>query len=128
MEFIPSVKDAFNKFGTFSGRSSRSQYWWFFLFGLLSGFFFNIIDYIFLGVNAFSNDPNEPTGWFNLLWSLFLLTPSLAVGSRRLHDINKSGWWQLLWIVLLVGWIPLIIWFCKKSDDEVNDFGELTIN
>ena len=61
------------------------------------------------------NDPNEPTGWFNLLWSLFLLTPSLAVGSRRLHDINKSGWWQLLWIVLLVGWIPLIIWFLQKK-------------
>ena len=109
MEFIPAVKDAFNKFGTFSGRSSRSQYWWFFLFGLLSGFFFNIIDYIFLDVNAFSNDPNEPTGWFNLLWSLFLLTPSLAVGSRRLHDINKSGWWQLLWIAIIVGFSGVII-------------------
>jgi len=128
MEFIPAVKDAFNKFGTFSGRSSRSQYWWFFLFGLLSGFFFNIIDYIFLDVNAFSNDPNEPTGWFNLLWSLFLLTPSLAVGSRRLHDINKSGWWQLLWIAIIVGWIFLLVWYCQKSDQVENKYGELTIN
>ena len=79
MEFIPSVKDAFNKYGTFSGRSSRSQYWWFFLFGIMAGLFFSILDFAILGVDATSTDPNEPIGWFNLLWSLFLIINRLKL-------------------------------------------------
>ena len=71
MEFIPSIKDTFNKYGTFSGRSSRSQYWWWVLFTILSGIFFSIVDFVILDVNAFSIDPNEPIGWFGTLWSLF---------------------------------------------------------
>ena len=125
MEFIPSVKDAFNKYGTFSGRSSRSQYWWFFLFGIMTGLFFSILDFAILGVDATSTDPNEPIGWFNLLWSLFLIIPSLALASRRLHDVNKSGWWQLLYITIIVI-ILLLIWYCQKSDQVENNYGTLS--
>jgi uncharacterized membrane protein YhaH (DUF805 family) len=125
MEFIPSVKDAFNKYGTFSGRSSRSQYWWFFLFGIMAGLFFSILDFAILGVDATSTDPNEPIGWFNLLWSLFLIIPSLALASRRLHDVNKSGWWQLLYITI-IGIILLLIWYCQKSDQVENNYGTLS--
>ena len=125
MEFIPSVKDAFNKYGTFSGRSSRSQYWWFFLFGIMAGLLFSILDFAILGVDATSTDPNEPIGWFNLLWSLFLIIPSLALASRRLHDVNKSGWWQLLYITI-IGIILLLIWYCQKSDQVENNYGTLS--
>jgi uncharacterized membrane protein YhaH (DUF805 family) len=125
MEFIPSVKDAFNKYGTFSGRSSRSQYWWFFLFGIMAGLFFSILDFAILGVDATSTDQNEPIGWFNLLWSLFLIIPSLALASRRLHDVNKSGWWQLLYITI-IGIILLLIWYCQKSDQVENNYGTLS--
>ena len=125
MEFIPSVKDAFNKYGTFSGRSSRSQYWWFFLFSIMAGLFFSILDFAILGVDATSTDPNEPIGWFNLLWSLFLIIPSLALASRRLHDVNKSGWWQLLYITI-IGIILLLIWYCQKSDQVENNYGTLS--
>ena len=122
MEFIPSIKDAFNKYGTFTGSASRSQYWWFFLFAILSGVFFSIVDFAVLGVNSFSSDLNEPIGWFGTLWSLFLLIPSFSLGARRLHDINKSGWWQLLWLAILIGWIILIVWNCKSSDEGKNNY------
>ena len=125
MEFIPSIKDAFNKYGTFSGRSSRSQYWWWFLFTILSGIFFSIVDFAILDVNAFSTDPNEPIGWFGTLWSLFLFIPGLAVGARRLHDVNRSGWWQLL-ILTVIGIFLLLFWYCTKSDQGENNYGNLS--
>tara|TARA_B100001250_G_C19739844_1_gene762514 strand:- start:97 stop:477 length:381 start_codon:yes stop_codon:yes gene_type:complete len=125
MEFIPSVEDAFNKYGVFNGRSSRSQYWWWALFSVLSGFFCNIADFVILDVNLFSVDPNEPTGWFSTLWSLFLFIPGIAVGSRRLHDVNRSGWWQLLYLTV-IGIFLLLFWFCKKSDQGENSHGILS--
>lgn len=55
------------------------------------------------------------------------MIPSIAVGARRLHDVKKSGWWQLLWIVPLVGWIILLIWFIKKGSIDVNHFGPAVV-
>jgi uncharacterized membrane protein YhaH (DUF805 family) len=51
-----------------------------------------------------------------------MLLPSLAVGARRLHDTGRSGWWQLLWIVIIVGWIFLIVWWCADSHGD-NKYG-----
>jgi uncharacterized membrane protein YhaH (DUF805 family) len=58
----------------------------------------------------------------NLL-SLALMVPSWAIGARRLHDIDKSGWWQLLGIIPVIGWIILIIWMATKGDKEANQYG-----
>jgi uncharacterized membrane protein YhaH (DUF805 family) len=91
----------------------------------MAGLFFSILDFAILGVDATSTDPNEPIGWFNLLWSLFLIIPSLALASRRLHDVNKSGWWQLLYITI-IGIILLLIWYCQKSDQVENNYGTLS--
>ena len=49
----------------------------------------------------------------------FLAIPSISVGTRRLRDVNKSGWWQLLWILVIIGWIPLVIWLCRKSKETI---------
>ena len=51
------------------------------------------------------------------------LIPSFAVGARRLHDINRSGWWQLLWFAILIGWIILIVWAIKQGDKGPNKYG-----
>ena len=48
---------------------------------------------------------------------------NMTVSSRRLHDVGKSGWWQLLYFVLIIGWIPLIIFLCQDSDIGDNEFG-----
>ena len=57
------------------------------------------------------------------LFQMAIFVPSLAVGVRRLHHIGKSGWWQLLYFVLIIGWIPLIIFLCQDSDIGDNEFG-----
>jgi uncharacterized membrane protein YhaH (DUF805 family) len=55
-----------------------------------------------------------------------ILLPSIAVGVRRLHDKDKSGWWMLLHFVPLIGAIVLLVWFCQKGTDGANRFGDVT--
>ena len=97
MDFQTSIKTCFNKFAVFSGRASRSEFWFFVLFGFLGGVITSIIDVMILGY------PFEENGPIYLIFSVALIVPSLSVAARRLHDINKSGWWQLLWITLIGG-------------------------
>lgn len=98
MTFGESIKTCFSKYAEFSGRADRSEYWWFELFLLLL-----IVSAAMLG-ETLSN-----------LVSLAILLPSLAVGARRLHDIDKSGWWQLLYLVPIVGWIIVIYWSAQPA-------------
>ncbi len=95
MDFGTSIKTCFSKYVDFSGKASRSEFWWFFLFCL-------ILDLV-LGCTG-----------FGAILSLVLLLPQLAVGARRLHDIGKSGWWQLIALIPVIGIIVLIIWWAKK--------------
>jgi uncharacterized membrane protein YhaH (DUF805 family) len=57
------------------------------------------------------------------VFSLATLLPAIAVGARRLHDINKSGFWLFLWFLPIVGWIIIIVWAVKKGDQDDNRFG-----
>ena len=95
MDFVTSIKTCFSKYATFSGQASRSEFWWFILFCAL-------VD-IVLGATG-----------IGALLSLVLVIPQLAVGARRLHDIGKSGWWQLIGLVPVIGLIVLIIWWARK--------------
>ncbi len=104
MKFEESIKICFNKYADFKGRAIRSEYWWFALFTFLVG--------IVLG--QFSQVASS-------LFSLATMIPSLAVGARRLHDTNRSGWWQLLWFVPVIGWIFLIYWLAQEGNKE-SDF------
>jgi uncharacterized membrane protein YhaH (DUF805 family) len=65
----------------------------------------------------------EAADIIELVVSLALLVPLLAVGCRRLHDTNKSGWWQLFWLIPVAGWLVLIIFFALPSDTDENRFG-----
>ena len=116
MNFQNSIKTCFNKFAVFSGRASRSEFWFFVLFGFLGGIIAIIIDVMILGY------PYEENGPINLIFSVAIIIPSIAVAARRLHDINKSGWWQLLWITI-IGGILLIIWHATEGENKKNKFG-----
>jgi uncharacterized membrane protein YhaH (DUF805 family) len=107
MDFITAVKTVFSKYADFTGRAQRSEFWWWTLFNIVVSLVLSAV----LGQTLSS------------IWSLVVMIPSLAVGARRLHDIGKSGWWQLLALIPLIGIIVLIWWFATKGDEGNNAHG-----
>jgi len=101
MTFQESIKTCFTKYADFSGHGSRSEYWWFFLFNFLVSLALGII-----------------SQGLSTVYSLATFIPSLAAGARRLHETHRSGWWQLLWIVPVVGWIVIIIFLAQEALPE----------
>lgn len=101
----------FQNYINFEGRSNRGEFWkaWLVCF---------IVSIITAVLDAAIGLPVT-----NAIWSLAVLVPSIAIGARRLHDINKSGWWLLLSFIPLIGAIILIVWFAKKPDPQPNRFG-----
>jgi len=102
MTFQESVKVCFAKYADFTGRASRSEYWWFFLFILL----------VSAATSLFSNTLSG-------LFSLATLVPSIAAAARRLHDTNRSGWWQLIVLVPVVGLVVLIVFLAQEGKGEL---------
>lgn len=102
---------ALNKYCDFNGRASRSEYWWFTLFCFIVGAIAGFIGGI-LNIN-----------WLPFPCYLALLLPSLGLCVRRLHDIDKSGWWIPLQLIPVVGSIILIILFVKESQPLDNQYG-----
>ena len=130
MNIVQATTTCMKKYITFSGRAKRSEYWWFYLFATLVG-----IAYGFVVQGLFSEmmiqaamDGSMSTFHFiiinNLTWLVFII-PVLAAGSRRLHDIGKSGWWQLLFLTI-IGGILLIVWFATGTKEEGDKYGEAT--
>lgn len=105
MNFGQAVSSCLRNYAVFSGRASRSEFWWFFLFQLL----------VMLAVSMVSE---KLTGLANLA----LLLPSLAVGARRLHDIGRSGWWQLL-MLSGIGFLVLLYWWVQPTADDDRSYG-----
>lgn len=99
--FGGAIKACWSKYATFEGRANRSEYWYWILFYSI----FAIIPYI------------------NLIAALVFLLPTLAVLVRRLHDIGKSGWNYFFNLIPFVGGIILLIWCCKESDPDENEYG-----
>ena len=116
MGFQTSIKTCFNKYAVFSGRALRSEFWWFVLFGFLGGIITTIIDIMILGYSV------ESYGPLNLIFSVALILPSIAVCARRLHDINKSGWWQLIELTI-IGILLIIIWNATEGEKKKNIYG-----
>ena len=120
MGLIEATKVCFSKYFDFTSRARRAEYWYFALFLLIFGVILDVFDAIILGVSySFYNE----LGILGGLFSLITFIPGISVSVRRLHDINRSGWWLLLFLVIIIGWIVLLIWFCKDSDKEKNRFG-----
>jgi uncharacterized membrane protein YhaH (DUF805 family) len=111
MGFGQAISSGFSNYVNFSGRSCRSEYWFWVLFIVLAEIVTSIIDVV-IGVRV-------TTGIFGLVTIL----PGLAVAIRRLHDLDRTGWWFLLVFIPLIGWIVLIIWYVTKGTDGPNRFG-----
>jgi uncharacterized membrane protein YhaH (DUF805 family) len=107
------------KYADFSGRARRSEFWFFVLFTVIVSTVGGILDSIF-GLRSGSSYGG--TGPIQGVLQLALLVPSLAVGARRLHDIGRTGWWQLIGLVPIAGWIVLLIFFVQDSR-PANQYG-----
>lgn len=105
--FGRAISICMGKYFDFSGRAARPEYWWFFLFALILSVTMGILD---------------RSGDLEALASLVLFLPSIAVASRRLHDVGRSGWWQLI-ALTIVGMIPLVIWLASKGESKENHYG-----
>jgi uncharacterized membrane protein YhaH (DUF805 family) len=111
MNFVEAIQSGFSNYVNFSGRAQRSAYWWWFLFVIIVDIVASLIDGM-LGVQIVA-----------ALAGLAMLLPSIAVGVRRLHDTDRSGWWLLIGLIPLIGAIVLIIFFVQKGTTGPNRFG-----
>jgi uncharacterized membrane protein YhaH (DUF805 family) len=104
--------DVLKKYAVFDGRARRKEYWMFFLFNIIIAFALGIIEGIIGG-----------PGVVGAIYGLAVLLPGIAVGVRRLHDTNRSGWWLLIGLVPLIGAIVLIVFFVQDSQPGDNQYG-----
>ena len=114
MGFIDYYKLALQNYATFTGRSRRSEYWYFFLgnfliAAVLMGLFVATESMIFYAVY--------------MLYALAVFIPSLAVAVRRLHDTDKSGWFLLIGLIPLVGGIILLVFMATEGTRGPNKYG-----
>ena len=104
MTFPNAVKTCLRKYGNFSGRATRAEYWWWVLAVVIGSSIFTAVD---SSIASFSGQGYAP---FATIFNLAVILPELAVTARRLHDIGKSGWWQLAWVAIsLLALIPIVV-------------------
>ena len=108
MNFGQAISVCLSKYATFTGRASRPEFWWFFLFQILISIAAGMLGDVINGLVA-----------------LGLLLPALAVGTRRLHDIGKSGWWQLI-MLTVIGLLVLIYWWVQPAVEGGNEYEVVT--
>ena len=122
MTFIDSIKSCLDKYATFRGRATRSEYWWFWTFYVLTEFVTMIV-FGFIGYLCGDVAGMMIAGYIGaFLSSLMLFLPMLSVFVRRLHDTNHSGWWYFIAFVPLIGGIWLLVLLLTDSDEE-NEYG-----
>lgn len=141
--FKEAIVACYSKYATFEGRACRAEYWYWGLFGGLS---YLLYIFLMIWVNASANRDlslllfqylNVDCYYYitlshievyiiytiHFLFNLSMIIPSSAVCVRRLHDIGKSGWWYFIGLIPLVGAILLLVWMCKDSDMQTNEYG-----
>jgi len=116
MNFGQSITVCMSKYADFSGRASKSEFWWFYLFGLMLQWGGNIMGAATFGAQT-------PMAQFaSTAVTLALLVPQMAAQTRRLHDTGRSGW-NWLWCLTIVGIIPYVIWLASHSEEGENKYG-----
>ncbi|MEO7655021.1 MAG: DUF805 domain-containing protein [Sphingomicrobium sp.] len=112
------AKRPLQKYADFSGRASRPEYWWFVLAQIVVLLVAMLLDSM-LGTDF----GDSGYGFIYMIAALALLLPAIAVGVRRLHDTDRSGWWLLIALVPLIGAIVLIVFFASEGTSGDNQFG-----
>ncbi|MBY0577059.1 MAG: DUF805 domain-containing protein [Gallionellaceae bacterium] len=107
MTFGKAISTCFAKYVDFKGRASRPEFWWFYLFTIL------------LSWGSILVDSSQA---LSMIVNLAVFLPVIAAGSRRLHDTNRSGWWQLI-MLTVIGIIPLVIWWAGKGSEQDSQYG-----
>jgi len=124
MDMQTAVRTVLGKYATFTGRAARPEYWWWILAVIILLVILTVIDGALLapmmGYPAFGVEAPEPLSG---IASLALLLPNLAVGVRRLHDTDRSGWWLLLSLIPLIGTLVLLYFFVQPGTEGSNRFG-----
>ena len=113
-----AINKAFNNYFNFSGRANRSEFWYFFLFIVLINALTHVIDTYIIGYHP------EEMGIVSGVFWLATAIPQLSITFRRLQDVGKSGWWFLLSFTI-IGFIPLIVWWCTMSEPRKNRYGNI---
>ena len=123
MEFVNAVVSGYKGYVNFSGRTPRAPFWYWLVFQLIVAV---IISFVEGGghtvVEGASIQSNYQAGPIAMLWGLVNFLPGLAIGIRRLHDLDRSGWWSLI-AVTGIGAIVLLVWDGSKGTAGANRFG-----
>jgi uncharacterized membrane protein YhaH (DUF805 family) len=98
MTFVESIRTCFTKYADFKGCASVSEFWWWTLFTFIAS----------MAIGVVSNSASYA-------FTIATFVPGIAVGARRLHDTDRSGWFQLLWLIPLIGWVVLIVFLVQDS-------------
>lgn len=107
--FLDPIK---NHYFDFDGRATRQQFWMFVLIYILIAIVLAITEAM-VGLEEILTS----------IYSLALLLPYLGLAVRRLHDVNRSGWWILIGFIPIIGFIVLLIWYVKEGDSGANQYG-----
>lgn len=124
MNMTTAVKTVFSKFYTFTGRASRPEFWWYYLFiiilYIIAALIEGMVVHPLLGFEPYAPEAGQP---LQVILTIAIFLPTLAVAIRRLHDIDRSGWWYLVGLVPIIGTLALLWWFTRPSSEGPNRFG-----
>ncbi len=117
--FMQSIDSCLQNYIGFSGRAPRSEYWYWTLFAVLFGFAANFI----FGLIGHALHIRAIGSLVGLAANLITFLPSIAVFVRRMHDVNRSGWWYFFALVPVIGIVMLLIWCCTRGTAGQNRYG-----
>ena len=130
MSLIASMIRPYRRYAEFAGRSRRAEFWGFTLFywlvmaAILGGFGQPTRVTWPFGYSFSIWLPRGSTGlWAGNLFALFSMVPAFAVTVRRLHDVDRSGWWLLAWFVPMIGWVVVLVFLCLDGSVGRNRYG-----
>ncbi|BEV03020.1 MULTISPECIES: DUF805 domain-containing protein [Chryseobacterium] len=108
------------QYADFNGRARRTEYWMYLLFNLIFAVIAAVLDNI-LGLKF---TPEIPYGYLYLLYALVTFLPGLAVSVRRLHDVDKSGWFLFISLIPIIGGIWLLVLYATEGTQGRNQYGD----